>query len=495
MPDIDLPHHRITLRGEHGLTRVIPVDAHGYFYIDWSMGLNDPNLTAGAFEELLAAPGQTRRRPAGGPIAGRTNWSSSAPPPRAMICADTGATALENVTLFGQQTLERGQFRHHRPLHPADPAALNLLLIVLVGRVFGLDHLGGGAAVTGSILMASRSCLSDGGGAALCALADLGADRPAAGLRRVCHPSFRPDLSRHSRAIGEKADSAPSFPAWFRRRWSTSFSATKASRSIPWPANAAKSRVFFADVRGFTELTDAAQARNTEFVRRHYFSPATGRGLFRRAGQGSHGTVSLYLGTIADCVKKHSGTLDKYIGDCVMAFWGAPLPNPRHALDAVRCAIEAQQALAALNARREEENKRREQENLERLRAGSPTVAPPARPVHGHRHQYRHGHRRLHGLGRPHCQLYRFRARGEPGQPPRGRFRPRPHHHWRGHLLALQRDDPALAQTCVELPARSSRASATACRNAARPWRLPRRRRPNPPASPGQKHDNSPAVA
>ena len=38
-PEIDLPHHRIVLHGEHGLTRVIPVDADGYFYIDWSMGL------------------------------------------------------------------------------------------------------------------------------------------------------------------------------------------------------------------------------------------------------------------------------------------------------------------------------------------------------------------------------------------------------------------------------------------------------------------------
>ena len=42
-------------------------------------------------------------------------------------------------------------------------------------------------------------------------------------------------------------------------------------------------------------------------------------------------TVNLYLAVVADAVKKHGGTLDKYIGDCVMAFWGAPTPNEKHA--------------------------------------------------------------------------------------------------------------------------------------------------------------------
>ena len=40
-------------------------------------------------------------------------------------------------------------------------------------------------------------------------------------------------------------------------------------------------------------------------------------------------TVSLYLSIIADTIKQHNGTFDKYIGDCVMAFWGAPISNPR----------------------------------------------------------------------------------------------------------------------------------------------------------------------
>ena len=42
-------------------------------------------------------------------------------------------------------------------------------------------------------------------------------------------------------------------------------------------------------------------------------------------------TVNLYLGRVADNVIKQHGTVDKFIGDCVMAFWGAPTSKPRHA--------------------------------------------------------------------------------------------------------------------------------------------------------------------
>ncbi len=89
--------------------------------------------------------------------------------------------------------------------------------------------------------------------------------------------------------------------------------------------------VYFADIRGFTELTDAAQAEGTEFVRRHEMTGLLAEHYFDEQAREVMNTVSLYLGTIADCVKKHEGTLDKYIGDCVMAFWGAPLPARHHA--------------------------------------------------------------------------------------------------------------------------------------------------------------------
>src|SRR4029077_18995374 len=96
-------------------------------------------------------------------------------------------------------------------------------------------------------------------------------------------------------------------------------------------------------------------------------SPEEAEAYFDMAASETLETVNLYLGAIADTVKKHAGTLDKYIGDCVMAFWGAPVPNEKHALGCVRAAIDAQRALYALNQLRAVENKRREQETPARL--------------------------------------------------------------------------------------------------------------------------------
>jgi adenylate cyclase len=66
---------------------------------------------------------------------------------------------------------------------------------------------------------------------------------------------------------------------------------------------------------------------------------------------------------VADTVISHGGTLDKFIGDCVMAFWGAPVANPKHAAACVRAAIEAQQGIYKLNEERRRENERRAAEN------------------------------------------------------------------------------------------------------------------------------------
>ncbi len=42
--EVDLPHGKIILRGANGIERTIPVDADGYFYIDWRLKPNDPHL-------------------------------------------------------------------------------------------------------------------------------------------------------------------------------------------------------------------------------------------------------------------------------------------------------------------------------------------------------------------------------------------------------------------------------------------------------------------
>jgi len=57
-----------------------------------------------------------------------------------------------------------------------------------------------------------------------------------------------------------------------------------------------------------------------------------------------------YLEAVSAAVLGRDGTIDKFIGDGVMAFWGAPVPNERHALDACEAALECQRLLASQRA-------------------------------------------------------------------------------------------------------------------------------------------------
>jgi adenylate cyclase len=80
--------------------------------------------------------------------------------------------------------------------------------------------------------------------------------------------------------------------------------------------------VMFADIAGFT-------------------------GLSERLGDQIIPLLSRYLDTVSREVSGHGGTIDKFIGDAVMAFWGAPAANPDHAVDACRAALACQRALHA----------------------------------------------------------------------------------------------------------------------------------------------------
>jgi class 3 adenylate cyclase/CHASE2 domain-containing sensor protein len=128
--------------------------------------------------------------------------------------------------------------------------------------------------------------------------------------------------------------------------------------------------VFFADVRGFTQLTDAAQRRAEEYIKENGLAGLEAEAYRDEVARETLATVNTYLATIADQIKKHEGTLDKYIGDCVMAFWGAPIANERHAESCVLSSIAAQRAMYELNQTRLEENKRRTEENMLRQASG-----------------------------------------------------------------------------------------------------------------------------
>jgi adenylate cyclase len=124
---------------------------------------------------------------------------------------------------------------------------------------------------------------------------------------------------------------------------------------VSWKPRERYMTVFFADIRGFTALTDRASAPTTE----------VGDGSKSATGSESDvlATVNLYLSAVVEAIKRHGGVLDKYMGDSVMAFWGAPLDDPDHAASALRAAVEAQRAIHRLNQERTARNLELERQN------------------------------------------------------------------------------------------------------------------------------------
>lgn len=85
--------------------------------------------------------------------------------------------------------------------------------------------------------------------------------------------------------------------------------------------------VMFADIRGFTSLSES----------------------FKNDPQGLTQLINDILTPLADVVMKHGGTIDKFIGDCIMAFWNAPLDDEDHATHGFNAAIGMIEALEDLN--------------------------------------------------------------------------------------------------------------------------------------------------
>ncbi|MBB3133225.1 adenylate cyclase [Rhizobium pisi] len=91
--------------------------------------------------------------------------------------------------------------------------------------------------------------------------------------------------------------------------------------------------VLFSDVRGFTTIAETMKDDPEQLT----------------------GLINRLLTPLSDVVMDHGGTIDKYMGDCIMAFWNAPLDDPDHALHAVRASLAMQAAISRLNRRLERE--------------------------------------------------------------------------------------------------------------------------------------------
>ena len=91
-----------------------------------------------------------------------------------------------------------------------------------------------------------------------------------------------------------------------------------------------KSMTFlFSDIRGFTPISEK----------------------YKGNPEGLTKLINRFLTRMTDVIIKNGGTIDKFMGDCIMAFWNAPIENKKHREMAIKSAIEMQVALKQLNTK------------------------------------------------------------------------------------------------------------------------------------------------
>ncbi len=85
--------------------------------------------------------------------------------------------------------------------------------------------------------------------------------------------------------------------------------------------------ILMADIRGFTAISAHRDAEEVVTL------------------------VNNFLGSMTEVINRHGGTIDEFIGDAILALFGAPRPLHGHAEKAVSCALEMQQTMAEVNAK------------------------------------------------------------------------------------------------------------------------------------------------
>lgn len=96
--------------------------------------------------------------------------------------------------------------------------------------------------------------------------------------------------------------------------------------SVSMEGDSREMTILFSDVRGFTTISEGLEPKELTLLMNEFLTP------------------------LSRVVYKHRGTIDKYMGDCIMAFWGAPLRDEHHARNALLAGLEMQSTLASLQS-------------------------------------------------------------------------------------------------------------------------------------------------
>lgn len=362
----ELIGQRLTIPGTNGISRTIPLDEDGFFLIDWKTRHGDTNLTTLSFEQLLGRNILRREEPQENTFSNKMVIVGSTATGNDLT--DRGATPLSKDTyLVSKHWNVAAMVIGDRFIRTA-PLWLKILVILLLGTA--------SAALTWN-LRTLQASLSVGVLLFTYALLTYLLFSTQLFLIPFMMPAVGGLLINHGLLVTYRARLDQNE----KRRVKDVFSKIVSpnivhellkSDTVELGGTRRKVSVYFADVRGFTAFMDARERQTDNHIQRTGLAGMEAD-LFRdQAADTNLRTINGYLATIADNVKKHQGTLDKYMGDCVMAFWGAPIEDKHHALRSVLAAIESQQAIELLNVQSSRDNEQREKENPGRIARGEP---------------------------------------------------------------------------------------------------------------------------
>jgi adenylate cyclase len=356
---------RIILRDDRGLERVLRLDRDGRFLVPWTFRYNHRGLQRTRLVDALAEQETTATWP---------GWNRAPWKDRVVLVYSTASGS--NVSDVGPTPFSA--FDHH------GIALLNIANAVLTG--VSIRRLPSGAEVAIVLLMAlaaaglSWRLRAMWATAAVMVLgaAYLGLSVWLFGARQLWLPCVWPLLgallTTHVLMIVYRI-----LVEWTEAPVRTAFGRVVSTNVVDLLVRQATRNfvgtrrtvtVVFADIRGFTALAEVAHRRASESVNAGGLEGWEADAVVDAEARETLETVNVYLNTVADVFKAHGGTLDKYIGDCLTAFWGAPLSIREHAVRAVRATILALEAVQVLNESRRAENERRTRDNTVRSAEG-----------------------------------------------------------------------------------------------------------------------------